>query len=171
MSHLGWFGLHAGSYQVPPHTTTCPSWFFSTYLRLKLLHSVISAPRPSSFFSFSAVLGGKAPSCPRAPSQCSNTQSRACNGYISHQPHPPPKIINCTTHSSSVRTCALAWRLSRMPPRCQPQTSLLLENTVVQRSRRAQLGRLRPPANYPDDFCERMAEPVALPKALPVPAL
>lgn len=125
-------------------------------------------PTPPFIFQLSCSAGRKSPQSSR---DALPVQSRACKGCVFHQPHPPSKIINCTTHSSSVGTCALAWRLSRMPPRCQPQTSLLLENPVVQRSRRAQPGRLRPPANYPDNFRERVAEPVALPKALRVPAL
>lgn len=101
------------------------------------VHSVIYSLL-GSFLSFPAALGH------RAPAQCTDTWSRACDGRVFHQLHPPPETIHCTTHSSGVGTCALAWRQSRTAPRCQPLMMLLLENPDVQRSRRAQLGQLRP---------------------------
>lgn len=103
------------------------------------VHSVIYSLL-GSFLSFPAVLG-----C-RAPAHRTDTRSRARDGCVFHRLHPPPEIINSTTHSSGVRTCALAWRQSRTPPRCQPLNGLLLDNPELQRSRRAQMGQLRPHA-------------------------
>lgn len=135
------------------------------------VHFIVLFPSPPQFiFQLSCSTGRKEP--PLTLGHLPSTPTRGAEPVMnafSTSLTPPPEIINRTTHGSSVGTCALAWRSSRIPPRCQPQTLLLLENPTVQRSRLAQLGQLRLRANYPDDFCERMAEPVALPKALPVP--
>lgn len=135
------------------------------------VHFIVLFPSPPQFiFQLSCSTGRKEP--PLTLGHLPSTPTRGAEPVMnafSTSLTPPPEIINRTTHGSSVGTCALAWRSSRIPPRCQPQTLLLLENPTVQRSRLAQLGQLRLRANYPDDFCERMAEPVALSKALPVP--